>query len=218
MTVMRVLLADDHPLILAALRSMVERIEGVSVVAEARDGRSAVDLARMHRPELAIVDISMSGLDGIEATAQIRTSSPSTRVLVLSSHTSEDRVHRSFRAGASGYLTKGAGPEEIRIAIEAVMRGEFYFGSEIAGDLVARIRDPSHAAASNPLDCLSPRQRAVLELIAQGKRTKQVAHTLGVSVKTVETHRAEIMRRLGIDSVARLAILAARHGLVRGDP
>ena len=215
MTTTRVLIADDHPLILAALRAMLERLEGVRVVAEASDGRAAVTLALEHRPDVAILDISMRELNGIEATQRIKAGSPSTRVMILSSHAEEELVQRAIRTGASGYLSKGTGLQQLGLAIEAVRKGECYFGSDIAQHLVASLVHGPSEARESPLDRLTPRQREVLQLIAEGKHTKEVAHVLGTSAKTVESHRAEIMRRLGIDSVAGLALFAARHGLVK---
>ncbi|HUL97171.1 MAG TPA: response regulator transcription factor [Usitatibacter sp.] len=211
----RVLLADDHPLILAALRVMLGQIEGVRVVAEATNGRDAIALAQAHHPDIAIVDISMSELNGIDAAARIKAESPSTRVLILSSHVTEEFVHRAVRAGVSGYISKGARAREIELAIDAVMEGKSYFGPDIATHLVASLVRATGAPGGSSLDRLTPRQREVLQLIAEGRRTKQIAHVLGTSVKTVENHRAEIMRRLGIDSVAGLALFGARHGLVK---
>ncbi len=207
----RILLADDHALVVAAMRMMIERIEGVSVVAEAYNGRDAVALAREHRPDLVIMDISMNDLNGIEATAQIKEQQPSTRVMMLSSHAGEEYVRRAVRAGAEGYLVKGSLPAELLIAIEAIMKGNPYLSPSISRHLMTGIREPAEASA---LEALSARQREVLQMIAEGKSTKQIAFVLGVSVKTAESHRAAIMDRLGIRDVAGLALFAARHGLV----
>lgn len=214
MTSIRVLLADDQELILAALRGLVERIEGVRVVAEALDGRSAVALAVEHGPDLAILDISMQELNGIEAAAQVRAASPSTRILILSAHATEDFVSRSVRAGASGYLSKDCAPQELALAIGALMKGEFYFGSRVSRHLVAGLLGASEGACRDPLAALTSRQREVLQMIAEGMSTKEIAYRLGLSGKTVLSHRSAIMERVGIHDVAGLALFAARHGLL----
>lgn len=207
----RILLADDHALIVAAMRMLIERIEGVSVVGEVYNGRDAVALALQHRPDLVVMDISMKDLNGIEATAQIKEQLPTTRVMMLSSHTGEEYVRRAIRAGAEGYLVKGSLPAELVTAIETLMKGRPYLSPSISGHVMSGLREGAPASA---LETLSARQREVLQMIAEGKSTKEIAFALEVSVKTAETHRAAIMERLGIHDVAGLALFAARHGLV----
>lgn len=209
--VFRILLADDHALVVAAMRILVERIEVVSVIGEAYNGRDAVSMAREYRPDLVIMDISMKDLNGIEATALIKESHPSTRVMMLSSHTGPDYVRRAIRAGADGYLVKGSMPAELRTAIETIMSGNPYLSPSISGHVMAGIRAPAQAS---PLEALSSRQREVLQMIAEGRSTKEIAFALQVSIKTAEAHRAALMERLGIRDVAGLALFAARHGLV----
>lgn len=211
MNPVRILVADDYPLILAAVRALVERIGGLQVVAEARNGREAVAQAAAHRPDLAILDVEMPELNGIEAAGKILAVSPETRVVMLSSHVAADYVRSAVRAGASGYLTKCAAPQEISLAIEAAMRGEFYVSSRAARQL---IEDHGGRAGRAALDVLTPRQREMLQMIAEGKSIKEIAFVLDLSRKTVETHRMAIMQRLGIHSVAGLATFAVRHGLV----
>ena len=208
-----VLIADDHALIVAAMRMLIDRMEGVKVVAEAYSGREAVALARTHRPDLAVMDISMTDLNGIEATAQIREHVPETRVLILSSHSSGDFVRRAVRAGAEGYLVKGSMPAELAAAIAAILAGNTYLSPSISHHVMSGLRDPAEHGAS-PLDALTARQREVLQMIAEGRSTKEIAFTLELSVKTAETHRAAIMERLGIHDIAGLVLFAARHGLV----
>jgi DNA-binding NarL/FixJ family response regulator len=207
----RVLLADDHPLILAAVRALVERIEGIRVVAEARDGREAVAKSAAHRPDLVILDVEMPELNGIEAAGKILEVSPGTKVVMLSSHVDGDYVRSAVRAGASGYLTKCGAPQEINLAIDAAMRGDFYVSSRAARQL---IEEHDGRAGRAALDVLTPRQREMLQMIAEGKSIKEIAFVLDLSRKTVETHRMAIMQRLGIHSVAGLATFAVRHGLV----
>jgi DNA-binding NarL/FixJ family response regulator len=212
----RILLADDHALIRAAMRLLVGQVDGTLVVGEASDGREATAQALALRPDLVIMDISMPGLNGIEATSQIRAKVPGTRVLILSSHATEDHVSRALKAGASGYLVKDAIPQELTAAITCMRRGEVYLSPGASQQLVARIARGDREGS--PLEALTARQREVLQMVAEGRTTKQMAHTLAISVKTIETHRAEIMRRLGIHDVAGLALFAAYHGLVASDP
>ena len=208
----RVLLVDDHALVLAGIRLLAERIEGVEIVGEALNGREAVESALMHRPDIVIMDISMEELNGIEAAARIRESLSATRVLILSSHTDELFVRRALRTGVSGYLVKGSVPMELPMAISAVMRGQVYVSPEVAGHLVGA--DGKAAEEESSFDSLTPRHREVLQMIAEGKSTKEIAFTLHVSIKTIETHRAAIMDRLGIRDVAGLVRFAMRHGLI----
>lgn len=206
----RLVIADDHALVVAAMRLMVERAEGVEVVAEANDGRQAIALAREHRPDIVVMDIGMAQLNGIEAAALIKAELPQVRVLIVSSHETEDYVRRAVQAGVDGYVVKGAPAEELAAAIQAVARGDTYLSPGISRHVMAAI----HARGESPLQALTGRQREILQLIAEGRGTKEIAYALGISVKTAETHRAAIMERLGIHDVAGLALFAARHGLV----
>lgn len=214
MTPVRILLADDHTLVLAGIRSLLEGFDGVTIVGEAHDGREAVALARAKAPNLVLMDISMKELNGIEATAQIRAEVPDARVLILSMHTTEDFVRRALKAGASGYLVKDSAPLELRMAIDAIMRGEKYISSRVSGHLVSGVVDGRPAGAGSPLDSLTPRQREILQMIAEGKSTKEIAFALEISAKTVETHRATLMERLGIRDVAGLTVFAIKSGLI----
>jgi DNA-binding NarL/FixJ family response regulator len=218
MSAIRVLLADDHNLVRAGIRALVDGIEGITIVAEADNGREAVALAKLHRPELVVMDISMRELNGIEATAQIRAELALTRVLILSMHTTEDFVRRALKAGASGYLVKDSAPLELKMAIEAICRGETYLSSRVSKSLLSGLVGGRPPNAQSSLDALTPRQREILQLIAEGRSTKEIAFTLSVSVKTVETHRAALMERLGIHDVAGLVVFAVRHELISVDP
>ncbi len=216
MSAVRVLLADDHTLVRAGIRALLEDMGGVVIVAEAANGRDALALAREHRPDLAIMDISMSALNGIDAAARIRQELPGTRVLMLSMHAGEEFVRRALKVGAAGYLVKDSAPLELRMAIEAVMRDEVYLSPRVSKPLLAGLIDAAGPAPSS-IDALTPRQREVLQLIAEGRTTKEIAFTLGLSVKTVETHRAALMQRLAIRDVAGLVVYAVRHNLVSVD-
>lgn len=207
------LLVDDHTLVRAGIRALLREIDGIEIVAETDNGRDAVALAKKLAPRLVIMDISMKALNGIEATAQILALSPGTRVLILSMHTTEDFVRRALKAGAAGYLVKDSAPLELRMAIEAVLRNETYLSSRISKGLVSGLLE-GRDGADTTFDSLSPRQREVLQLIAEGLSTKEIAFALQVSGKTIETHRAALMDRLGIRDVAGLVIYAVRHRLV----
>jgi len=209
----RIVLADDHALILGGIRALIKEIDGVTIVGEAKDGREAVAITLAERPNLVIMDISMKELNGIEATARIKAELPATHVLVLSMHTTEDFVRRALVAGASGYLVKDSAPLELRMAIEAVMRGEHFISSRVSAHLVSRLVAREGDPRSS-MESLTPRQREILQMIAEGKSTKQIAHVLELSVKTVETHRAALMERLAIPHVAGLVLYAVRNRLV----
>lgn len=212
----RTLLVDDHALVRAGLRTLLESIEGISVVAEAGNGEEAVRLAAEHRPDLVVMDVAMPQLGGLDAAARIREALPDTRVLILSMHASDEYVRRALRAGASGYLLKDAAAVELELAVKAVVRGETYLSPRVSTQVVDQyLRGPG--ITPGPIDHLTPRQREILQLIASGRSTKQIAHDLGLSVKTVETHRAQLMERLGLRDVASLVRLAIRAGLVTPD-
>lgn len=217
MSALRVLLCDDHTLVRAGIRALVLETPDTTIVAEADNGREAVALAKQHRPDLVVMDISMRELNGIEATVQIRAELPQTRVLILSMHTTEDFVRRALKAGASGYLVKDSAPLELKMAIEAIGRGETYLSSRVSKTLLSGLVDGRPAQSESSMDALTPRQREILQLIAEGKSTKEIAFTLSVSVKTVETHRAALMERLGIRDVAGLVVFAVRHNLISVD-
>jgi DNA-binding NarL/FixJ family response regulator len=213
---MRILLVDDHTLVRAGIRALVEAVEGARIVGEASNGREGVALCRQHEPDLVIMDISMKEMNGIEATETVLASCPRTRVLILSMHTEEEFVRRAMRAGASGYVVKDSLPLELRLAIEAVCGDQIYISPRISRHLVSALG----GRASSPLDALTLRQREVLQMIAEGKSTKEIAAALDLSAKTIETHRAAIMSRLGIRDIAGLVKYAARNHLVTldGDP
>lgn len=217
MSALRILLCDDHTLVRAGIRALIEEIPGAVIVGEADNGREAVSLAARHRPHLVVMDISMREMNGIEATARILAEDPTIRVLILSMHATEDFVHRALRAGARGYIVKDSVPLELRMAIEAVSGGETYVSPRVSGALVAGLVQDRPAGARSELEALTPRQREILQLIAEGRSTKEIAFALSLSVKTVETHRAALMHRLGIRDVAGLVLFAVRNKLIGVD-
>jgi DNA-binding NarL/FixJ family response regulator len=212
----RIVLADDHALVRAGIRALLQGIEGVAVVGEAENGRDALALCREHNPDLAILDITMQELNGIDAAQQVKAACPATRVLILSMHSSEEFVRRAIKAGANGYLVKDAAPLELAMAVQAVMREEVYLSPRVSRHIVAGMRDNGDGEPRrSSIDALSARQREILQMVAEGKSTKEIAFVLDVSVKTVETHRAAIMERLGIRDVPGLVVYAIRNGLIR---
>lgn len=209
----RVLVADDHALVRAGLVALLRGLPGVEVVAEAGDGREAVTLAAQKRPDVALLDVAMPGLNGLDATARIRREAPTVRVVILSMHATEAYALEALRAGASGYVLKGAPPAELEMALQAVMRGETFLSPAMSRHLVEDFRRRAGGeAGAGPT--LTPRQREILQLIAEGQTTKEIARRLSISVKTVETHRAQLMERLGIHDLAGLVRYAIRTGLV----
>jgi DNA-binding NarL/FixJ family response regulator len=217
MSMIRVLLADDHALVMAGIRALVEDLGSTQIVAEATNGRDAVSLAKLHKPDLVIMDISMKELNGIEATARIKAEAPSTQVLILSMHTTEDFVRRAIKAGASGYLVKDSAPLDLKIAIAALLRNEIYLSPRVSKHVVSGFLNGQPHQDESTMDVLTARQREILQMIAEGKSTKAIAFQLNVSVKTVETHRAALMERLGIHDIAGLVLYAVRHGLISVD-
>jgi len=221
MTPIRVVLADDHALVRAGIRALLENIEGVAVVAEAGDGRAALRAVAEHQPDVVLMDIAMAGLNGLEATARIAREHPAVRVVILSMHANEEYVLRALQAGAIGYLLKDADTAELELAVRAAARGEAYLSPAVSRHLIAdyvrRVgQDPQLAESlSHGLSLLTPRQREVLQLIAEGRTTREIARLLNISVKTVETHRAQLMERLDIHDVAGLVRYAIRAGLTQ---
>ncbi len=211
----RVLLADDHSLVRAGIRSLLGAMADVQVVAEAASGEEALELAALQQPDVVLMDIAMKGITGLEAAARMREAQPAVRVVILSMHSGEEYVLQALRAGAAGYLLKDAATGELELALRSVMRGESWLSPAVSRQVVEGYVQRSGAEAAP--DVLTARQREVLRLVAGGKSTKEIAFFLNLSVKTVETHRAQIMERLGIRDVPGLVRYALRTGLVPPD-
>lgn len=209
---LRVLLVDDHALVRAGMRSLLQDLPEVDVVAEAGDGAAALAAAEREHPDIVLMDIAMKGMNGLDAAARLRERQPNVKVVILSMHTSEEYVLLALRAGASAYLIKDSATTELELALKSVMRGETYLSPAISRQVVDGYVQRVGARASQ--DPLTPRQREVLKFIAEGKSTKEIAFALGLSAKTVETHRAQIMERLGIRDIPGLVRYAIRTGLV----
>ena len=210
----RILLADDHALVREGIRRVLEEDPDFEVVAEAADGEEAMTLAREHRPDVAVVDISMPNASGFEVTARLQAEVTSTRVLILSMHDDVEYVMRAVRAGARGYLLKDeAGPSQLREAVRAVHSGSSFFTSEVAARLAAGLRGDDEQQGPG-VAVLTARELDVLKGIAAGSSNKQIAADLGISRRTVESHRESLMRKLDIRTVAGLTRFALDAGLL----
>ena len=209
----RVLLADDHRLFRAGIRALLQTVADFEVIAEAGDGREALGLVAAHHPDVVLLDIMMPELNGLDAAARLARASPRARVIVLSMNADPDSVLRALRAGAVGYLVKTADPAELELAIRAVMRGERFLSSAISAHVVSACLGRVDQEQSS-LERLTPRQREVLQLIAEGHTTKEIAAKLAIGLKTAEAYRAELMQALDIHDVASLTRYAIRSGLV----
>jgi DNA-binding NarL/FixJ family response regulator len=212
--VIRVIVADDHSVVREGIRHVLEGEPGFAVVAEAPNASDAVRLADEHRPDVVLLDITMPGASGLQAAAQIRRAMPHTRILMLSMHDNPEYVLESIRAGADGYLLKDSAAIELRQAIRAVHRGDEYFSAPIAQRLRTTTAHGHGNDVAGPLDVLTAREREVLVGIALGRTNKEIAAELGISHRTVETHRESLMRKLGIRTVAGLTKLALETGMV----
>jgi DNA-binding NarL/FixJ family response regulator len=210
---MRILIADDHTLVRAGLTSLIARLPEMEVVAEAADGRQALRLVRDLQPDIVLMDIAMPGLNGLESAERIHGIHPKVKIIILSMHASEEYVAQALKAGASGYLLKDAATAELEMALKSVSMGQFYLSPAISRQVV----DNFLRGGPTGLDLLTPRQREILQLIAEGKGTRDIAETLHLSVKTVETHRAQLMERLDIHDIAGLIRYALRKGLISAD-
>lgn len=207
----RVLLADDHNLVRAGIRALLSGMPDINVVGEATDGVESVRLARLLQPDIVLMDVAMNGMNGLDATARLREELPMVRVIILSMHATGDYLQQALRAGAAGYMLKDAATLELQLALSAVSHGEIYLSPAVSGQIVEGFLRQEKAPGEG---LLTPRQNEILRLIAEGRSTKEIAFQLGLSNKTVETHRAQLMERLGIRDVAGLVRYAIRVGLI----
>jgi DNA-binding NarL/FixJ family response regulator len=216
MDTIRVLLADDHTLVRAGMRSLLKDIRGVDVVAEASTGREAIELVEQHEPDIVLMDIAMWGLNGLDAAEHIVKTHTECKVIILSMHSTKEYVVKALNIGVKGYLIKDAATSELEVAIRAVLRGETYLSPAVSTQVIGQYGALS-AKGSASAEVLTPRQREILQLIAEGKSTKEIATILNVSVKTVDSHRTQLMERLNIHDVAGLVRYAMRSGLISSD-
>lgn len=208
----RAVLADDHQLVRAGIASLLRESGNVDVVGEAANGAEAITLARELKPDLLLLDIAMPGMSGLEALAQLSPEQPGLRVILLSMFASEEYVVRAFLQGAAGYLLKDSAPEELLLAVNAVMRGDIWLSAAVSKLVVNGLMAPGGGLERG--SALSARQLQVLKLIASGKSTRAIGAELNLSIKTVETHRAQLMDKLDIHDIAGLVRYAIRQGIV----
>jgi DNA-binding NarL/FixJ family response regulator len=209
----RILIADDHEIVRRGILSMLANHPGWEVVGEAGDGREAVQLAKDLKPDLVLLDIGMPNLNGLDAARQIHALSPLAHILVLSMHDSEQVVRDVLAVGARGFLLKSDAGRDLVVAIEAIQRRKTFFTSRVAENVLDSFLN--RETKPSPKDRLTPREREVVQLLAEGKTSKEVAVALNLSVKTAETHRTNIMRKLDLHSVADLTLYAVRNGIVQ---
>ena len=211
-SVKRVMLADDHAVVRRGLRTLIEGVPGWEVCAEAADGNETVALATGARPDILIMDLSMPGLGGVDATIQIRKILPQIEVLILTMHESDRLAGQALRAGARGYLLKGESEDKLMEALEALSRHQPYFSPSVSETL---LQGYLHSEPTHDLKQLTPRERQIVKLVAEGKSNKVIASVLNLSIKTVETHRSAAMHKVGAKSAADLTLYAARNDLVQ---
>jgi len=209
----RVLLADDHELVRAGIRSLLEKISSVEIVCEVGDGQEAIRLVEKHEPDVVLTDIAMPGMNGLEVTSHLTKTFPRVRVVILTMYSDDEHVYLALRAGAAGYLLKGSAREELELAIRAVARGDTYLSPPISKPVILEYSQRTNVGVGQ-IKGLTPRQTQVLQLIAKGKTTKQIALEFNISVKTVETHRMQLMDRLEIHDIPSLVRFAIKVGLV----
>jgi len=212
----RVLLAEDHTIVRKGLRSLLDKETGIKVVEEAEDGREAILKAEELYPDVVVMDIAMPGLNGLEATRQIKKRFPDIKIIILTMHANEEYILQSLKAGASGYLIKKAAPAELISAINAVHKGNSFLSPSISRTVIDEYvrRSKEISEGEEGFEQLTVREREVLQLIAEGRKTREIAELLYISIKTVETHRAHIMNKLDIHSTAELTRYAIRKGII----
>ena len=216
MKITQVLLADDHVLVRAGIRTLLEKIPNVKVVAEAASGREALEMVKTELPDLVLLDIAMADLNGLEALSRIAKDFPDVKVMILSAHANEEYVIRALRSGAAGYMLKDAAMAELELAVSSVRGGKIYLSPSISRTAIDSYLERMGDVVS-PLEQLTSRQREILQLIGEGQNTKEIAFNLEISIKTVESHRLQLMERLRIHDVPGLVRFAIRTGLVSAD-
>jgi DNA-binding NarL/FixJ family response regulator len=215
----KVLLAEDHTIVRKGLRSLLEDEEGIEVIGEAEDGREAIKQAEKLHPDIIVMDIAMPGLNGLEATRRLRKLNPEIKILILSVYANEEYVFQTLQAGAEGYLVKKAAPSELILAIKAVYQGNSFLSPSISRTVIDEYirRAEEIGEGDDAFKNLTAREAEVLQLIAEGRKTREIAELLYISIKTVETHRAHIMDKLGIHSTAELTQYAISKGIISSD-
>lgn len=211
----RILIVEDHTLLRAGLRALLSQDADIEIVGEAENGRDAVQMIGTLSPDLVLTDLSMPGMNGIEAIVDIKRRYPSTRVLVLTIHKTEEYIHESLRAGADGYILKDASHDELRIAIRSVLSGKTYLSPDISAKVINGYLGTDNAnTPSSPWDSLTHREREVLKLVAEGRPNKYIADYFCLSIKTVEKHRSNLMKKLDLHNASTLTAYAIERGLI----
>jgi len=213
----RVMLVEDHTMVRQGLAAILANARDIEVVAETGDGKAAVELAQRLQPDIILLDISMPGMNGLEAAGLIREASPASRILFLTMYADDEYVVQALRCGAAGYLVKDANAETLIEAIRRVHRGESYLSPTVSQALIRKVVGEETAAPSDPYNNLTPRERQILQMIAESKTNRQIAEELKISIKTVQTHRANLMNKLDIHDQTSLVKYAIRRGLVKLD-
>jgi DNA-binding NarL/FixJ family response regulator len=213
--VLRILIADDHEVARKGVRAVLEEHAGWEVCGEAKDGREAVELATQLKPDISLLDIGMPNLNGLDAARQILAVSPDARILILTIHDSEQVVREVLAAGARGFLLKSDAGRDLIAAVEAIENRRTFFTSKVAQMMLDGYLRPNDERENSQQQVLTPREREVIQLVAEGKTTKEIATALNLSVKTAETHRTNLMRKLDLHSVADLTLYAVRNGIVQ---
>ena len=215
MSVLRILIADDHEVARKGIRSLLEDHAGWEVCGEARDGREAVECANRLKPDLLLLDLGMPNLNGLDAARQILATTPDARILILTVHDSEQVVREVLAAGARGFVLKSDACRDLVAAVDALQHRRTFFTSRVAQMMLEGYLRPHDEDTNSDLRILTPREREVIQLVAEGKTTKEVATVLSLSVKTAETHRTNLMRKLDLHSIAALTLYAVRNGIVQ---
>lgn len=211
----RVVVADDHAIVREGIKALLHRHPDIVIVAEASDGRETVDAVQRHAADVALIDLTMPSLNGIEAVKRLRAAAPSTRVIVLSMHAAPEYVRPALRAGAHGYLVKGSGLDDLVRAIRAVAGGERFLDMKAQAIVDSDQLEPS--SASDDLERLTPREREVLQMVAEGHTNREIADRLGLSPKTIDVHRTSMMKKLDLHNAQALTRYAIRRGLISGE-
>ena len=217
MNKIRVLLAEDHTIVRQGLRSLLESAAGIEVIGEAEDGREAIQKVGQLRPDVVVMDITMPALNGLQATRQIKRQFPEVKVLILTMHANEEYIFQILRVGASGYVVKQAAVTELVSAIQAVYRGDSFLSPSISGKVIEEYIRRAEAVVKSSYDRLTDREREVLQLIAEGHSTTEIAELLHITAGTVRTHKAQLMDKLDIHSTAELTRYAIRKGVITSD-
>lgn len=213
----RVMIVEDHALFRAGLCAMLNSEDTLEVVAEVEDGKEAVRQALLLSPNLILMDLNLPGINGLNAIEEIHQRLPETKILVISMHKTDEYIHAALRNGATGYILKESGPEELMTAIRTVLQGKVFLSPEVSSRVVSSLLNAGQSATQNsikPVDSLTSREREILKLVAEGNGNKQIANYLHLSVKTVEKHRASLMHKLGLRNVAMLTAFALNNGIV----